>query len=253
MPIAPNTTRVILQRLSDLALSLAWFTVLEIMMSHPYPGMIAAAVVMLISMAWVFRRRGNLTSVWSFRIGSFLFLLTSAVALAFMTSPLSKHGLAVLSAVVLYIFFAQAEGDIPDELQGRITTFVMTVSFWFAIMSLLSFGIFVNGKWWQLVIAAVPIYTIIAAVIWLELGVSWLKFRHILPMIAWLGAELMLVAWWLPTSILVGSVVATIIGMLFLHLCRHIWLGTWKPGRGRRYIVIGVTIMLVVLLSARWI
>jgi hypothetical protein len=67
-----------------------------------------------------------------------------------------------------------------------------------------------------------------------------------------LGAELAVVGWWLSTSVWTSSVLITVLGMMMVHMSRHVWLDTWKPGRGKRYILLGVSVMAMVILTAKW-
>lgn len=128
----------------------------------------------------------------------------------------------------------------------------MTIAYFSGVMALLSLGIFATQPWWVVISAGTVLYLLVAIIVWLDLEVPFMMFRRSLPWVAFLGAELMTVAWWLPTSVYVSAGLVTTLGLLFIHLCRHVWRRTWEPARGRRYVAVGLSIVAIILLTARW-
>lgn len=236
-----------------ISLGVIWFGVLEVLLRWPQVGIWVGFGVAALLTFWTSRWRTRERSRWSLPLAVALISLTSFGTLIFSSNHAAQHLVAILSAVTLTSFLDQAQQDLPDELRGRLASFAMAVCLWFGWLTMLSAGTFLSLAWWWLVIGGAVLTTMVAVVFWLEAGIEVVLFRRWLPAFAWLGAEVMIVTWWLPTSVFVGSVVAATILLLFLQTCRHLWRGQWEPGRGRRYLVTGLTIICLVLLTARWI
>src|SRR5262249_11144792 len=138
-------------------------------------------------------------------------------------------------------------------LQGRVTLFVMTISYWFGWVSLLNMHVLLNLQTWWLMMAAVLLTAAVAVIVWLDGGVPAPTVRRRLWLPLWLSAELWVAVWALPTSALVGSTIAVTVMMLWLQFCRHLWRNTWRPDRSQRYVLVGATAIILALLTARWI
>jgi len=239
-------------KIAPIFFALLWAGALEWFRLQPQWGLVGVLVVFIIISLWAFQHRQRLVSRRSFWLAIAVFMVTMVGMMSFLTNIIAQHVMTGGTALVIWFYLQQATNPTPEELQGRVMTFMMTWAYWAGMLALLSFGIFTVQPWWLLTIIGAMLYLMVAAIVWLDLQVPWEKFRRALPWMAWLGAELMLVVWWLPTSTYVGSIVATAVGMLFVHLCRHVWFNSWSPGRGRRYIIMGLGIIALVLITARW-
>ncbi len=234
-------------------LGVIWFVALEAVLRWPRAGAWLALGLGVLLAVWTSRWRTRERSRWSLPLAVALMTLTSLGALIFTSHHLAQHLMALLSAVTLTSFLDQAQHEMADELRGRLASFSLAVSLWFGWLALLSAGTFLSVDRWWLVLGGAALTTAVAVVLWLECGMGSPLWRRWLPVFGWLGAETMLVTWWLPTSVLVGSVVATTLLSLMIQSSRHVWQGTWEPGRGRRYVLVGSAIMLLVMVTARWI
>lgn len=234
------------------AFAFLWAVALELYRFRPFYGLAVSVAVFLSISIWAFRHRQHLVSRRSFWLGIGIFLLASLGALSFFSLAVAQQTVILGTAVIIWFYLNQATHQTSADLQGRMAIFIMTATYFAGVMSLLSFAIFMVQPWWLVLIIGTILYTLVAVIVWLDLEVPWATFRRALPWVAWLGAELILVAWWLPTSIYVGSAVATIVGMMFINLGRHVWRGTWEINRGRRYLIISISVLLLVLLTARW-
>lgn len=234
-------------------LGVIWFLALEAVLRWPRVGVWLAFGLAALLAVWTGRWRTRERSRWSLPLAVALITFTSLGALVFASHHLAQHLMALLSAVTLTSFLDQAQHEMADELRGRLASFSLTVSLWFGWLALLSAGTFLSVDRWWLVLGGTALTTTVAVVLWLECGVAGRLWRRWLPAFAWLGAETTLVTWWLPTSVLVGSIAATTLLSLMIQSSRHIWQGAWEAGRGRRYVLVGSAIMLLVLVTARWI
>ncbi len=234
------------------AVAFFWFAILEWSMTHARIGVPAAGIMAIALTLWTTRWRTNNPSRIGLALGTFNLLACCLLGFGFVPEGLPQHVVAVFSALLLIVWLQQSMERLDEGIRGRIALLLMTCAYWLSLIGLLGSSIFANVDWWWLAVASGALTSTIAMVVWLEVGAQWLVFRRAMPFIFLLGAELYMVIWWLPTSVLVGSVIATTIMMLFLQLCRHIWLDTWQAVKGRRYIVVGGTIIALVMLTARW-
>lgn len=232
---------------------LLWFGVLEWLIAQPPVGRWGAALVALLVMivgGWWLSIKG---SRWLLVVHLFVVLVASGTALLFVTNRGWQHGVAIVGAGLVTAAFRQALVPPEQHLRGRLAAFAMTLVMWFGWVTILSLNVFTNlANWWLMLFGAI-MTTAVATVVWAEADVPFRRFARALPFWTLLGAEMTVVIWWLPTSIFVSSVVATTILMFFLQTIRHYWLETWSPDRGRRYLTVGGSIIVAVMLTARWI
>lgn len=230
-----------------------WIAVQWWFLQQPRVGLWIALGLGVVIALWAYRHRTVLVSPRSFWLGTALFLLSSLSIISFVTSNIAKVSLSVSTGLMLWFFLRQAIVKTNDELQGRTMTFVMTVSYWFGMVVIFFLGVVAFRPWWQVVLAGGFLYALVATIVWLDLQVPIARFRRALFPMLWLGAELALLGWWFSTSVWVSSLVITVIGIMMVHLCRHVWLDSWQTGRGKRYIALGTSIIVMTLLTARWI
>ena len=232
---------------------LAWAGAFELFGRWIVPGGIVAFLVMVAIMATIRMMRKILPNSWSAMVGTAVIFLTSVAAFIFMTTVLGRQLVIVTSAGLLVVLLHSEEHSPVELLQGRTTLLAMVVSYWLGFVGLLGMKVFLNWPLWILCLAAGVLTLAVAGVIWSEAGVPHWKVRLPLIFSAWLGAELYLGMWALPTALFVGSAVGATVALLWIQATRHMWLNSWRPERGRRYLALGATIIVVVLLTARWI
>lgn len=230
-----------------------WLAVIEAYFRWPVPGGIMVIMALIIFPLTLHFFRHLWPHPWTTEVTLDLVLLTSVTMATFLTSVLGRQVLAATSVGLLLMTLQGSQTSPIGALQGRITLFIMTVSMWFGWLSLLSLKIFLSWPIGLLIGLAAVLTMMVAGVVWLDGGVPPKKVWRSVWLAGWLGLELFIAIWLLPTSTLVGSVVATTIIMLWAQFCRHLWLQTWQPDRGRRYLTIGSAVIVVVLLTARWI
>lgn len=228
-----------------------WFGALELMRLRPAFGwvVVAATAVIFCLLASRFGR-GSVKFVSV--VGTLLMLLGGFGMLFFISGTVVQHVITAAAGIMLMVWFQHQRSAESSEVRGRAMAFLMTLavaSIWSAI---LHFGILLNVQWWILALGGLTLSFLTALVMWMEFGIPWKKLRAAGFMMAVLGAELTIAVWWLSTSVFVGAVIATTALMLMIRVGRHIMLQTWKTGRGRRYLAIGLTIILLMLFTARW-
>lgn len=229
-----------------------WLASLEFAIRNHRIGLfalIAVALILIFVAIWQWRKKTS-TSVAALATG--LTLIITIAGISFAPGFWPQHVVAIMSASLL-IFIGQQRLRQHDDLRGRTTAFTTALLLWLSWFSLLSASIYLDVRLAWLVIGAAVISTLAGWLVWLESGLTWRQCRIGLLAMGWLGAELFVVTWWLPTTTYVGSAVATTILALVIQANRHLLEGRWEPGRAKRYLVIGTTIISVVLLSARWI
>ncbi len=238
--------------IAPIAIALLWGGALEWYRAQPTVGVFSVGAVFLVVLWWAYVHRQHLVSRSSFWLGVAAYFAATLGALSFIASVPIQHLIIAAIAVVAWIYLDQATHHMTEDLQGRVAVFVMTVTYFCAMLSLLNFAVFVFQPWWVVVAGGTVMFILLTMIVWLDVGIPAKKFRRGLLWMGWLGAEIALVAWWLPTSVYVSSVVATTMGMLMIHLGRHVWRDSWDASRGKRYVAIGLAVILLTILTARW-
>lgn len=247
--VSPHDER---PQLAPFLWGVAWSGVLWWFLRQPAMGIWYALGLAVLVSLWAYRHRQHLVSPRSFWWGTAVFLLASVTMISFVTSSVAKYATLVMSGILLWAYLRQAIQQTNEELQGRMMIFIMTLSYWSGMASLYFLGIMMSWPWWQIFSIGAIWYAMVATIVWLDLRVALKTFRRALLPMVWLGAELAAVGWWLSTSVWTSSVLVTVLGMMMVHMSRHVWLDTWKPGRGKRYILLGVSVMAMVILTAKW-
>jgi hypothetical protein len=243
----------LLARLTLVGLAAVWLGAIELVINTLLVGAIAIALASALVIGWTFFGRHQVTSRLALRIGMILILISTIGALVFLPHGALIQLLCWGSAALVFIYGQQATEPTPTLLQGRLTTFAMVVVIWLILLASLSWAVYINGQWWEVGLVGLVTVPLVATVICLELGVAGRQIRSIIPWLAGLGAELFIATWWLPTAVIVGATVTTVVVTLFIHAVRHVWVGNWQPARARRYLIIGLAIVSLVLLTARYI
>ncbi len=229
-----------------------WLAGLEMAIRYHRVGLLMAAGIGLVLLAWAawqWRRKLSNSVV---AVATTMLAVTTLGGLSFAAGAWAQQTIIVVSVLTLYLVGQQRQRQ-HDDLRGRTMAFATALFIWLTWFSFLSASVYLNIRMPWLVLGASIMTAAAAHLVWLESGIDPKKYRWGLLAVAWFGAELFAVTWWLPTSIFVGSAVATTVVALLIQASRHLWKGHWEAGRSRRYVVIGGAIIMVVLLSARWI
>lgn len=250
-------------------IGLLWFVGLEFIIQSgdrrtvEVIGLSLAAAIMLITVVWQWRADRRRQRPPDGSLGTWLILLSSIGATIFagaltnassmVVRHLPAHIVALTSAILLVGWLHHQERHVIDPLRGRFAVFAMTIVVWWTIISLLSWAVFLSLSVWWVVGGGAAVALLASLVVWWDAGVATETIRRALIPTAIIGLEVMAVSWWLPTAVLVGATVATTIIIFFIQVGRHLWLHTWHPGRGRRYVLTGGLVLALVLLTARWV
>ncbi len=231
--------------------SILWVGALEIAIVIHRLGLYIAAgygVFVILIAIWQWRRRSS-TNVATLAMS--YIVVASIASLSFVPGPWPQHVIVAASTLLLW-FVGQQRQRLHDNIRGRIMSFATAVLTWLSWYSLLSASIYLNIRIGWLVGGAGIITAAAALLVWLESGLSFKQCRGALVAMLWFGAEVFLVTWWLPTAIIVGSTVGATIIALVIQAGRHLLRGHWEPTRSKRYLTVGITIVVVALATARW-
>lgn len=233
--------------------ALAWAGVLWWTIGFPrVGGWAAAGLAVFIALAgW---RWLPSQSKWLSPVSLIWFCWSSLAVIGVVSSQGWQIMILLASVAFLAWQLTHDQSQVHDRTTTRLTHLLTGISLFFSWMVLLSFGVGVVWllPWWWLPIGAAGLTVLAAAQVWSGAGIPWKRFRGSLFMVGLSGASLMLATWWLPTVVYVGSIVAVTAVTLWLLTLRHVWLGDWQAGRGRRYLVVGVSIIGLILVTARW-
>lgn len=254
MEIEPTGVRTSESRVAGIAATLAvlWFFALEFTIRYHRVGLFAAAgigLMLMIGLAWSWRRH---QSTWSSVTATVAHLSTSLGAVSFAGGIWTQHAFAAASAILFGLILRQRRRS-HDDLRGRTMALNMAAVTWFGWYSLLSAGVYLDTSPITIFCGGALLSFVAAFLVWNESGLKLAETRWGLIAMGWFGAELFALTWWLPTALIVGSVIGTTITVLVVQASRHLWTGQWEAGRSRRYILTGASICLLALLSARWI
>lgn len=234
-------------------LALFWAIALTATVIWPNVGIwfMPAAVVVMTLFLWRFDQANE--PRWLRPSITFFFSATSGVAL-FIAGSLWSQVLVVIISVGLLAWYLGLAANTDQTTIGRVVNLILALAiffFWLALLSLAA-GLYIVVPWWWLIVSASLVTTAVAVMQWAAGGVPFHTYRSALPLIAVMAAELFTAVWWLPTVVTVGSTIAATVIILWLQVCRHIWQGSWAAGRGRRYLVVGFSLVMLLLISARW-
>jgi len=229
-----------------------WLASLEMAIRYHRVGLIAAGVVGLALIVWAVWQWWVKISNSVVAVATTMLVLTTLGGLSFVAGIWAQQVVIVVGVLTLWLVGQQRQRQ-HDDLRGRTMAFATAVFIWLTWFSFLSASVYLNIRMIWLLGGAALMTAAAAHLVWLESGIDPKKYRWGLFAVAWFGGELFAVTWWLPTTIFVGSAVATTVVALMIQACRHLWVGNWEPGRSRRYLTIGTGVILFVLLSARWI
>lgn len=240
-------------RISPL-LVLFWVLALEWTIARPGVGLFvtgAVGLLILVVVWWWIRRYSN----WWPRVAALALVQVSSLGVLTVVATMGwQHVLAVGSGWLLWLALRADQRNLGAIMAGRTASVSMFTAVLFSWLVILSFGIgvFVVWPWWSLAIGGAGLSVLAAVVTWSAADIPLRKSWSYLPWVAVGGFELMLASWWLPTPVYVGSIVGVTVLMLWLQAMRHVLIGDWEPGRGRRYLVVGGSVIGAVLVTARW-
>ncbi len=232
--------------------ALLWLVGLEMAARYHRIGVavvMGIGLLLLIWVTWQWRKKQS-NSVSALATG--LVVVTTIGGLSFVAGTIAQQSIIVLSVIMIWLVGQQRLRQ-HDDLRGRTMAFLTAIFIWLTWFSFLSASVYLNIRMLWLVLGAALMTAAAAHLVWLESGIDPRRYRWGLVALAWFGAELFVVTWWLPTSIFVGSAVATTVVALLIQASRHLWKGHWEAGRSRRYLKIGIVVIILVLASARWI
>lgn len=229
-----------------------WLSGLEMAVRYHFVGLLTAAAIGLGLIAWAAWQWKLKISNSVAAVATVMLVLTTLGGLSFVAGIWAQQFMIVASVLTLWLVGQQRQRQ-HDSLRGRTMAFATALFIWLTWFSFLSASVYLNIKVVWLLIGASIMTAAAAHLVWLESGIDPKKYRWGILAVAWFGAELFAVTWWLPTTIFVGSAVATTIVALLIQATRHLWKNDWEAGRSRRYVAIGASIISIVLLSARWI
>jgi len=236
-----------------LVIATLWYLATWWLPARPVAALILCGVMVGGLLLWISHWEGLHRPRWIPLVNLIILTVAMVGAVIFADGPSTQRTIAVLGAVLLGLMLRHDSRDIVTPEFRRVGVFIMTLTLWLAWISLLGAAIFFNLKWWWLAPLAMVTMMAVSSMIWTDGGVPLHRWRLFLFPIAVFALELYTIIWWLPTSILVGSIVATTISILVFNASRHLLLGHWEAGRGRRYLLIGSFIMIISLVTARWI
>ena len=217
-------------------------------------------LVLLVAVAvWQLTNRQLLKlRFWNFVVTPVLLTAAGLTCYAFLEDRRLQMGLTILIGMFVWLFLEIVYFYIHDRPHYQphalenISNHLNVLAVFFSVSGSLSSSIFLGLSPWIFV----PIIALVSLLAcYQSCWASELPFRQVyryVLVVSLLMVEAFIVATLAPTSVYVGGVMVTIVYYCCIGIARN-WLhGITEFTVARRYIGIGLTVLTLVLLSAKW-
>jgi len=253
---------MVLNRLVSWLFGLSLLMIFELTLSQPKNSFGFMAVSFLLLVLSVWRLAGyqfSRVKFWNFFITPFIFLASSWLFIIFLDGGWLRQ-LVIFAVVVLNWLFLKVmflylyhRPKYQAHTLGNISGYISLVSVFFLIAGFFSLKIFLGISFWPLTGA---VFIIVVLLIYQLLLASQVPISSIFPyatVIALVLSEIFIVVNLLPVSIYVSSLVVSLSYYLLSGLSRNWLLNIKERGVLIRYLTIGLTSLIIILASAKWI
>ncbi len=195
---------------------------------------------------------------WNFLIGPLIFINVGWLFLIFLESFWTQQFLVVILTALIWIFFETVfvyfyfRPKYQAHALENISSYLNLISIFLLFCSLFDLSIFLNYPAWLLsLIAFVVLALATYQIIWVS-EISVLSNRRYIAIICLLSLEVFWAVRFLPTSVYVNSSIITIIYYLVSGVSRN-WLSNIRePKVLRRYLIISLFSLIIILSTAKW-
>ncbi|MDX9893210.1 MAG: hypothetical protein RB292_02240 [Patescibacteria group bacterium] len=251
----------IINRSIPIVCSLAILLLSELVLSRAdllWP-LFSLAPLCLIAAIWQLTGR-NLKSkkFWRLLITPLLFLVSQLGFLSFLEGAILRQLLVIFSSLVIWIFlqviFLRFHSRLKYQLHSleSIATHIDLLTIFFGCATLFSLMLFLGVKLTLcLLIFAFITFLLSYQMIWVgekSLADAWLYVM----VITLISLEVFYAVSFLPTSVLVNSLIVTLAYYLMGGLTRNWLLDIREVNVAKRYLIISGILLLVVFLTAKW-
>lgn len=250
-----------LNRLIPWTVSIIIFFLLYQIIENPKQVAWAISISTLIVLLSLFQLSGkNLKNekFWRFSITPVLFFISSSLFLSFLEGEFLKQFFIFVVAVflgvyleVIYLWF-NARPKYQAHSLDNISTHIDLLTIFFTATGFSSLIVFVGLSVWYLVLAFAIISGLLTyQLIWTSSG-SVSPGRLYVVVISLVATEIFIVTRFLPTSIYVNGMIVTLTYYLMTGLARNWILEVKEMKVVKRYFIISIISLVLILLSAKW-
>jgi len=242
--------------------ALAIFILLQSLISAPKNifYVILAAVLLTVFSIWRLTGQKLMSGkFWRFLITPLLFMGSAVAFYIFLEGPIFRRlfvlGVAVLLFAYLEIIFLRFHYRPKYEPYSleNITVHLDLLAIFFAASSFFSLMLFLNTNFWLLALLFVGIGFLAAGqLIWasgLTLAVGWPPAA----ILVLLTGEVFYVVSFLPTSVYVNGLIVALAYYFFSGLIRNWLLDIRESLVIKRYLIVSLVCLIIILLTAKWI
>lgn len=252
---------VLLRYLATMIPGVAALVILEILFANPtavYALLASWLVIFLITHLFLVAGESRRDIRWQFALPSIALFLSVAMYALFAESGVTRHVLAILTAIFLnlvtwnvYVFLYQ-----PLRYQTNALEYLSHIgnlfTVFFATVSIYGFRLFLGLPAW---IVAVSVGVLTGLLLQQSFWVSKLAGKNTRPyifVIPFLLVELSVALLALPVVPLVAGAVLTVTYYAFLGLSRSVLRNAFSCSVGQRYMLISLLGIFLLFLTAQW-
>ena len=234
---------------------------LELILKRPesiyYFGPVCLALIIL-AVRQLCRRRLKSKKSWQIVLTPVLFFLGGLFFLIFLEENFLRQFflLSLVAILWLYLKVVYLRFHLKTKYQlhslENISTHISLIAVFLITSSLFSWHIFINIPTWILLLIFIPIILLInSQLTWVSDSNLKFSWPYII-VIAVVLSEIFLSVSFLPTSIYVNGLIVTLGYYLTAGLARNWLLGIKEDRVIKRYFIISLVILLIILLTAKW-
>jgi len=203
-------------------------------------------------------RSASKLAQWNFLINPVIFILGSGLFFVFIEKAIFKHLLFFFTAILsglfietLFIYIYDHENYKSGALEN-ISRLMNLIAFYFYLSGVYGLSIFLSLPFWLLIILALPVLAVLSyETFWIN-KIETKKGRPYIIIISLVLGELLITVSFLPTSFYVNGFILTIFYYVMTGLSLDYFYDRIKKWTISKYLIIGILMLLLVLITAQW-
>lgn len=251
----------LINRLMPAFAALGVFALLESALKSPRQIYWLAPVALALTFLSVWQLTGQSLSnkkFWRFLITPLIFLAGSLLFLSFLEGFYWRQFFCLITAVLLgvflemiYLWFHRRPKYQPNALENisahlNLLTVFLLASSAYSLIIFLAFPL-----WLLLILFALSVLILTYELCWVDNVIFPASWPY-LVVITLITLEVFLAVSFLPNSVYISGLIVAVVYYLMTGLARNWFLGVKENKVIKRYLLISLIILLIVLLTAKW-
>jgi hypothetical protein len=252
----------VINRFFSLILAILIFIGFEVLFKKPdwIYFLILYFIFVTAALIWQAIGKGLITfgARWKFLITPLSLVLSGLFFIIFLENLFLKHFLAILISIlvgffleniIIYIYFHERYQASSLE---NISNYLNLISIFFFTSSIFGVFSFLNISLWLLTILILVIVALlIYETMWINKFFSFKKWIYIL-VISLISVETFWAVTFLPVSFYVSGAILTIVYYILSGLSRNYLLGILDKRILKRYLIVSIIVLILILGTAKW-